>query len=107
MSVKVNDNTDAVLKELDNAMERALTRIGLAAEGYAKKEAPVDTGNLRNSITHAEEIKEKATYVGTNVEYAPFVELGTSRSRAQPYLRPAATEHTTTYKNILKEELGK
>ena len=107
MSVKVNDNTDAVLKELDNAMERALTRIGLAAEGYAKKEAPVDTGNLRNSITHAEEIKEKATYVGTNVEYATFVELGTSRSRAQPYLRPAATEHTTTYRNILKEELGK
>lgn len=107
MSVKINDNTDVVLKEFDNAMERALTRIGLAAEGYAKKEAPVDTGNLRNSITHAEEIKEKATYVGTNVEYAPFVELGTSRSRAQPYLRPAATEHTTTYRNILKEELGK
>lgn len=27
--------------------------------------------------------------VGTNVEYAPYVEFGTSRMGAQPYLRPA------------------
>ena len=107
MSVKVNDNTEQVLKELDNAMARALTRIGLAAEGYAKKEAPVDTGNLRNSITNEVVMSEKVAYIGTATFYAPYVELGTSRSKAQPFLKPAATEHTTTYKNILKEELGK
>lgn len=105
MSVKVNDNTEQVLKELENAMERALTRIGLAAEGYAKKEAPVDTGNLRNSITHAVEMDEKAAYIGTNVEYAPYVELGTSRAKAQPFLKPAATEHGTVYKRIIEDEL--
>jgi phage gpG-like protein len=27
--------------------------------------------------------------VGTNVEYAVYVEFGTSRNQAQPYLRPA------------------
>ena len=75
------------------------------AEDYAKKEAPVDTGNLRNSITNEVEMSEKAAYIGTNVEYAPYVELGTSRSKAQPYLKPAATEHTTVYRRILEDEL--
>ena len=30
--------------------------------------------------------------VGTNVEYAAFVEFGTSKMKAQPYLRPAARQ---------------
>ena len=29
------------------------------------------------------------TYVGTNVEYGPYVEFGTVRSNARPFLRPA------------------
>ena len=111
MSVKVNDNTDAVLKELDNAMERALTRIGLAAEGYAKKsltaQGAVDTGLLRNSVTFALSGEDKSVYIGSNVEYAIFIENGARGQSPRPFLKPAATEHTTTYKNILKEELGK
>ena len=50
---------------------------------------------------------EKAVYIGSNVEYAPFVELGTSRSRAKPYLRPAAEGHGEEYKQIIKNELSK
>ena len=107
MSYSYKDNTDEVLKGLSDAVERALTRIGLAAEGYAKKECPVDTGNLRNSITNEVQPSEKAVYIGTNVEYAAYVELGTTRTRAKPYLKPAATEHSTVYKRILEEEIGK
>lgn len=103
MSVNIKDNTDEVLSALSGAKQRALERIGLAAEGYAKKECPVDTGNLRNSITHARD--KKAAYIGTNVEYALYVELGTSRTKPQPFLKPAATEHTTVYKRILEDEL--
>lgn len=105
MSYTVKDNTDEVLKGLSDAVERALTRIGLAAEGYAKKECPVDTGNLRNSITHEVVQSEKAVYIGTNVEYAAYVELGTVRTKAKPYLKPAATEHSTVYKRIMEEEM--
>ena len=107
MSYSYKDNTDEVLKGLSDAVERALTRIGLAAEGYAKKECPVDTGNLRNSITHEVVQSEKAVYIGTNVEYAAYVELGTTRTKAKPYLKPAATEHSTVYKRIMEEEMGK
>lgn len=106
MSYSYKDNTDEVLKGLSDAVERALTRIGLEAEGYAKKECPVDTGNLRNSITYEVVQSEKAVYIGTNVEYAAYVELGTVRTKAKPYLKPAATEHSTVYKRIMEEEMG-
>ncbi len=100
------DNTEAVLNAIDKALARALERIGLAAETYAKRACPVDTGRLRNSVTHLARPAEKAVYVGTNVEYAPYVELGTSRTKAQPFLRPAAADHAAVYRSILKSELG-
>ena len=107
MSYQYVDNTDEVLKGLSDAVERSLTRIGSAAEGYAKKECPVDTGNLRNSITNEVRSSEKAVYIGTNVEYAAYVELGTTRTKAKPYLKPAAAEHSAVYKRIIEEEMGK
>ena len=106
MSYSFNDNTDEVLNAMRGSIGRALTRIGLSAEGYAKKECPVDTGNLRNSITHEVVQSEKAVCIGTNVEYAAYVELGTVRTKAQPYLRPAATEHSAVYKRVLEEEMS-
>lgn len=104
--VTVNeDNTEEVSQGIQRAIDRALETIGLLAEGYAKRACPVDTGNLRNSITHAVESGEDAVYVGTNVEYAPYVEMGTRRTAAQPFLRPAVTEHGSTYRAILKRNL--
>lgn len=105
MSVKINDNTNEVLSELEKAYTRALERIGLQAESFAKQIVPVDTGRLRNSITHEVNSREKAAYIGTNVEYAPYVELGTRGRKPKPYLRPAATEHTDVYQRIIKSEL--
>ena len=107
MIYSYRDNTDEVLKGLSDAVERSLTRIGLEAEGYAKKECPVDTGNLRNSITNEVRSSEEAVYIGTNVEYAAYVELGTTRTKAKPYLKPAAAEHSAVYKRIIEEEIGK
>lgn len=98
------DNTSAVKGGLQSAFARALERIGLQAEGYAKDLCPVDTGNLRNSITHTSD--GKAAYIGTNVEYGKYVELGTVKMAAQPYLRPAAADHAGTYRNIVKDELS-
>lgn len=98
------DNTASVKGGLSSAFARALERIGLQAEGYAKDLCPVDTGNLRNSITHTSD--SKAAYIGTNVEYGKYVELGTVKMAAQPFLKPAAADHAGTYANIVKDELG-
>lgn len=103
MSAGFVDNSEEVLRLFEEATERALEKIGLKAEGYAKKLAPVDTSRLRNSITH--EVDGNDVYIGSNVEYAPFVELGTSKQKARPYLKPAATEHSKTYRAIVEREL--
>lgn len=121
------DNSKLFQEEFEAACKRALERCGLKAEGYAKDLAPVVTGNLQNSITH--KVQENVVYIGTNNEYAAYVELGTGKyteggrkdpwvyqddegrwhhtngQRAQPYLKPAVADHKQTYRNIIKDEL--
>lgn len=101
-NVRLTDNTKLIKNATDQQIEAALEAIGLKVEGYAKLICPVDTGRLRNSITHVVKPNEKTVYIGTNVEYAAAVECGTSRQRPQPYLKPAATQHTDEYKTIAK-----
>ena len=105
MEVVIKDNSGEFLKALPEQIEAALTAIGLTAETYAKKDCPVDTGRLRNSITNAVALNEQAVYIGTNVEYAAYVELGTSRMKPRPYLKPAATEHSDEYKKLAENAL--
>lgn len=71
MKVEFNNNSEQVLSAMGKAVERGLEAIGLTAEGYAKENTPVDTGRLRNSMSHA--VEDDAVYIGSNVEYAPFV----------------------------------
>lgn len=104
-SVKYTSYKAERLQDVKSKIARALEVIGGTAEGYAKKLCPVDTGNLRNSIAH-EMRGENTVAVGTNVHYAPYVELGTRKMRAQPYLRPAVENHRKEYEAIAKQELN-
>ena len=88
---------------MEKGIKNGLEAIGLTAETYAKKETPVCTGRLRNSISHA--VDGEAVYIGSNVEYAPYVELGTSRAIAHHMLQKAATEHGAEYKRLAEDAL--
>ena len=129
MTVDFKDNSGAILSAFHSAVEKALEECGLVAEGYAKKLAPVDTGNLRNSISHKVDPEEPAVYIGSNTSYAAYQEFGTGiyteggrdtpwvyqdekgnwhwtrGNKAQPFLKPAVADHTKTYSNIIKSEL--
>ena len=105
MSVEIHDNSREIANDIKSALLRWLETCGLVAEGYAKKLAPVDTGNLRNSITHEVDDGEPAVYIGTNVEYAPYQELGTINMDANPFLKPAVADHANTYRKIIEKEL--
>lgn len=96
-----------IMNALPEQIEQALTAIGMTAETHAKEEITrqraVDTGRLRNSITH--DVDGQTAIIGTNVEYAAYVELGTSKMGARPYLRPAAQNYTSEYKAIAEAAL--
>lgn len=99
------DNREAIANAIDRALVAALEEVGLVAEGYAKRACPVDTGRLRNSITHIVDEGTRHVVIGTNVEYAPYVELGTRHRKPQPFLKPAANGHYSTYKGIFLKHL--
>lgn len=106
MSVTFTSHKQEVLSAVDQAIKRGLEICGGNAESYAKRLCPVDTGRLRNSITHAQ-LDERTEVIGTNVSYGVFQELGTVKMRARPFLRPAAEGHSSEYKTILQNELSK
>lgn len=127
--IELTDNSALARSEMQATVLRALEKCGLTAEGYAKMLCPVDTGNLRNSITHQVVTGENTVYIGSNSEYAAYVELGTGiyypggrqtpwtyqdakgnwhmthGQRAQPYLKPAVADHAQQYKDIIEKEL--
>ena len=103
VEMKVTSNAEQVKSELKSEKDIALEQIGLIAERYAKELCPVDTGRLRNSISHARDGDE--VVIGTNVEYAPYVELGTRRMSPRPFLKPAAENHASEYSNIVMNAL--
>ena len=63
--VQIISNSAEVLAAMREQVLLGLESIGQECEGYAKDDCPVDTGRLRNSITHDVVDSENAVYVGT------------------------------------------
>lgn len=134
LTVMYDDNSKEVLAALKNAVERGLEAVGQKAVGNAVRhiteQGAVDTGILRNSIDS--KVAGEDVYIGTNVGYAPYIELGTGKysvtgkgtpkeswvykdelgrwhmghpMKARPFLVPAARDHTDEYKKLLKDSL--
>lgn len=134
VTVKINGLVElqARAKKLPNKIDEALARgVNQAAgivEGSAKRNCPVDTGNLRNSlhITKQATPSDAKAMVGTNVEYAPYVEFGTgvrgqatntntnvsvsyssehAGQVAQPYLAPALRQNADRIEQIINKNV--
>lgn len=81
-NVTLKNNTAAYIAEMKRKAATALEIVGGMAETYTKGLTPVDTGALRNSFTH--QVSEDKVTIGSNLEYAPFVELGTGKHYSPP-----------------------
>ncbi len=106
--VIITSNADIIKAAKDEAIQRALEMIGQAGESYAKlnlerEPRRIDTGRLRNSISHTRD--EDTAYIGTNVEYAPYVEFGTVKMEPSMFLHRAVSENIPEYKSIAESEL--
>lgn len=148
IEIHVDSHVSDVMKAVDEKIMLALDLMGEVAEGYAKEDCPVDTGLLRNSITHAvsgqttsissyhaerTSTGESATsgttgsvgfgaysgaigssgvkecYVGTNVEYAPYVEFIDSYHHPvgkAHFLRDGAVNHVNEIKAVAETALS-
>ena len=67
---------------------KAVRKTDADIEADGKAFAPVDTGNLRGSISTDTGVL--SAEVGPTAEYGLYVEAGTSRMAPQPYMGPAA-----------------
>lgn len=131
------EGVERVQKHLDNInldeqkLNQILSQACLIVENQARRDAPVDNGVLRNSIRS--EVEGKQGVVGTNIEYAPYVEFGTGLfavngdgrqtpwsyqdemgewhttigQHPQPFLGPALEMNRETIINFIKERLEK
>ena len=134
-SIRVTDHTGEVIRTVDSKIRMALSLMGDTVEGYAKEDCPVDTGLLRNSITHGQgggkpnissyhadnpkpgvpssgsystlDGESDAEYVGTNVEYAPVQEFNDMHHQVgrAHFLRDAGQKHVDELKNIAETVL--
>lgn len=122
-ALSVTSHRLTVESDITKAIHRALEICGGKAETYAKKLCPVDTGNLRNSITHQRE-GDDTELIGSPVLYAPYVEIGhhqtpgryvpaigkrlvASYVPGKPYMAPALENHVSEYKEVFETELSK
>lgn len=135
MEFHITSNAEEVLKAKDEVIEKILETWGLLAESHAidniTAAGRIDSGELRNSISHHSEPSEKTVYIGTNVEYAVYNEIGTGiyleggGGRQTPwryqdekgnwhvtrgmkpihFLRDAIQEHLDEYQAVADQEL--
>lgn len=110
MKTRVTTDTARLNRLIDRIpgnRKTAIKAVGFRVEALAKMKAPVDFGNLRNSIyvrtsednpaseVATEELPkppETSVYIGPSVEHGIYQELGTSIMDAQPYMLPALRE---------------
>lgn len=98
--VRVKDFTPTVKIAFEKAKTNAADKMGKLAKSYAKEIVPVRTGALRDSIDYR--VENGGFILYTDKEYGIYVELGTSKMRAQPYMRPALENHKNEYLNEAK-----
>ncbi len=108
-NIRIESHIDEVTEELETKVHAWLEACGLDAAGTTSKiisQIPlVDTGRLKNSINSEVPANEHVCYIGTNVEYAKYHELGTKKLPARHFLQDGVQQHASTYKDLLEDIL--
>lgn len=96
------NNLTKIAARLPEAASEIVRKAAFDVEANAKAVVPVDTGKLKNSITSEFPSPTKAI-IAPHTEYAHFVEYGTRRMRAIPYMRPAAEKVKAAFLEALRK----
>lgn len=101
---KIDINVDSFKSELNSKIHSWLMAIGSDAASTAQGVTPVDTGRLKNSIYPVVDT-ERSVQVGSNVEYAKYVELGARGREGVHMIQFGCTAHADQYKQMLEDAL--
>lgn len=97
------------LAAVEKRLGGTVVRIGGAAVETAKATVPVRTARLQNTI-HSEDATDgrgpgvRVVAGGGNAPYAPYVEFGTERMGAQPFMRPARDRAAAVAVRMARED---
>ena len=103
-------NLERLDKQIKDGARKARLRAAMEVEREAVAEVPVDSGRLKGSIM-TQEVNDELVEVGsgvkagTEVEYAHYVEYGTSKMAAHPYLQPAVEKVRQKYPKMIIEDV--
>lgn len=81
---------DGIVQFSEDVLEATLSTLSDRGLQYMQSITPVDTGELRDSeyVDLFHEVGRYQVNIGATAEHSVFQELGTSRHRAQPHIRP-------------------
>lgn len=111
MKIEVDDREilekfKQIANDVPKAAEDMIANVGAVALTEARNNVPVDTGALKGSITlEVEGGDNPVATVGSNLEYAPYVEYGTSSHTPQPFMEPAKKIAESKMSEIMKAVL--
>ena len=89
---------------LRNSITYAVSGQEAFTQSY-RADTGTETGSYSGTVPNESDPNKKSVYIGTNVEYAPYVELGVRGKTGRPFIKPAASEHSDVYRRILEDEL--
>lgn len=105
---KFTSHKSEIDKKVDANIQALLMAWGITAMNFASGNAPVDTGNLASSIDFDIDPSEGVTIVGTNVEYATYVETNDNAHHEvgkAHFMRDSVANHTDLYQQMAKTYL--
>lgn len=102
--IVIHDGFGEVMGAIDGVKETALRNAGMLMVSHARVYVPVDTGNLRDSLAFA--ASGSVLTVGSDVDYAPYAELGVMGRPGTHFLRNAISMHTSEYAAVIAEAFG-
>ena len=105
MKIEITQNK---LPGLSAALRSALAQVvettAAEIEAGAKQRTPVDTGNLRASISH--ETNGLQGSVSVAADYGFWIEVATERTSPQPFLGPAVEGEKDSFQQRIEKRLG-
>ena len=102
----VSNRLPAISAAIRPAVVAEVQKAAFDIEAQAKAKVPVRTGTLRRSIHSVFENGGLRALVGPSVLYGKFVEFGTRRMGARPYMRPAAEAVLPKFADAVKRALA-